>query len=60
MKVNVVRGIAAQILNKDSLSGLILVLQSQMTSAAQKAVELFRFKVEIFQVCFLVSLKEMV
>ncbi|EYU18650.1 hypothetical protein MIMGU_mgv1a0134841mg, partial [Erythranthe guttata] len=50
VKVNNIRAIAAQIVNKDSLSGLILVVQNKMTSQALKAVELFSFKVEIFQI----------
>lgn len=50
VKVNTVRSIAAQIVNKDSLTGLILVLQNQMTNQAQKSLDLLPFKVEIFQV----------
>lgn len=50
VKVNVIRGIATQIVNKDTLSRLILVVQNKITSQALKAVDLFSFKVEIFQV----------
>lgn len=50
VKVNTIRGIGAQIVNKDSLSGLILILQSKITNQAQKQLDLFKFKVEIFQV----------
>lgn len=50
VKVNVIRSILTQIMNKESLSRLILVIQNQMTNPALKAVELFSFKVEIFQV----------
>ncbi|KAL2895890.1 DNA-directed RNA polymerase V subunit 5A [Bienertia sinuspersici] len=50
VKVNTIRGIAAQIVNKESLSSLILILQSKITNQAQKAVDLFSFKVEIFQI----------
>lgn len=54
VKVNVIRAIASQIMNKDTLSRLILIIQNQITSQAMKAVDLFSFKVEIFQVvvCF--------
>ncbi|KAF3442512.1 hypothetical protein FNV43_RR16428 [Rhamnella rubrinervis] len=50
VKVSVVRSIASQIVNKDTLAGLILILQSQMTNQAQKALDLLPFKVEIFQI----------
>lgn len=60
VKVTSVRGIAGQIVNRNTLTGLILVLQSQMTNQAQKAVELLPFKVEIFQVCFLMSIEKTV
>lgn len=50
VKVNVIRGILTDIVNKDGLSGLILILQSHVTSQALKALDLFSFKVEIFQV----------
>lgn len=40
-------------MNGESLAGLILIIQNQITSQAMKTVELFSFKVEIFQVCFL-------
>lgn len=50
VKVNVIRWIATQIMNKESLSRLIIVVQSHITNQAMKAVELFSFKVEIFQI----------
>ncbi|KAK6124863.1 hypothetical protein DH2020_041397 [Rehmannia glutinosa] len=50
VKVNVIRAISAMIVNKDSLSRLILVLQNKITNQASKTVELFPFKVEIFQI----------
>ncbi|KAA8517229.1 hypothetical protein F0562_017519 [Nyssa sinensis] len=50
VKVNVIRIIATQIINKDSLSRLILIVQNQITNQALKAVDLFSFKVEIFQI----------
>ncbi|KAI3472257.1 hypothetical protein Pfo_029745 [Paulownia fortunei] len=50
VKVNVIRAIATLIVNKDSLSRLILVLQNKITNQALKAVDLFSFKVEIFQI----------
>ncbi|KAL6337380.1 hypothetical protein AAG906_036694 [Vitis piasezkii] len=50
VKVNAIRSIATQIVNKDSLSKLILVLQNHITSQALKAVDLFSFQVEKFQI----------
>ncbi|KAI3682347.1 hypothetical protein L1987_82275 [Smallanthus sonchifolius] len=50
VKVNAIRWIATQIMNKESLSHLIIVVQSHITNQAMKAVELFPFKVEIFQI----------
>jgi len=55
VKVNGVRDIAGQIVNRESLTGLILIVQNQITSQALKAVNLLSFKVEIFQVCFSLS-----
>lgn len=52
LKVNSVRNILGQIVNRDTLSGLILVVQNHMTNQALKAVDVFPFKVEIFQVSF--------
>ncbi|CAJ2671615.1 unnamed protein product [Trifolium pratense] len=50
VKVNVVRNIAGQIVNRDTLTGLILIVQNQITSQALKAINLLNFKVEIFQI----------
>ncbi|CAI0439787.1 unnamed protein product [Linum tenue] len=50
IKVNTVRLISAQIVNRDSLTGLILILQGQITKQAEKALRLFKFNVEIFQI----------
>ncbi|XP_076893684.1 DNA-directed RNA polymerases IV and V subunit 5B-like [Bidens hawaiensis] len=50
VKVNVIRWITTQIMNKENLSRLIIVVQNHITSQAMKAVELFPFKVEIFQI----------
>ncbi|KAF8006961.1 hypothetical protein BT93_K1074 [Corymbia citriodora subsp. variegata] len=50
VKVNSIRYISGQIANEDGLSGLILVLQGDMTNQAIKALDLFPFKVEVFQV----------
>ena len=50
VKVNVIRAIANQIMNKDTLSRLILIVQNHITSQAMKALDLLPFKVEIFQV----------
>nr|GEW35648.1 DNA-directed RNA polymerase V subunit 5A [Tanacetum cinerariifolium] len=49
VKVNVIRWIATQIMNMDSLNRLIIVVQSHITNQAQKAVDLFSCKTEIFQ-----------
>ncbi|KAL8456235.1 hypothetical protein ACS0TY_033632 [Phlomoides rotata] len=50
VKVKTVRSIAAVIVNKDTLNRLILVVETKLTSQAMKALELFKFKVEIFQI----------
>ncbi|CAH8265547.1 unnamed protein product [Arabidopsis lyrata] len=50
VKVNAMRAIAADVLNRESITGLILVLQSHITNQALKAVELFSFKVELFEI----------
>ncbi|WVZ08371.1 hypothetical protein V8G54_021717 [Vigna mungo] len=50
VKVTAIRNIAGQIVNRDTLGGLILIVESHVTSQALKAVDLFSFKVEIFQV----------
>lgn len=51
VKVNVIRGIIASIV-QEGLNRLILVVQNKITNQALKAVELLKFKVEIFQVSF--------
>ncbi|XP_010508730.1 PREDICTED: DNA-directed RNA polymerases IV and V subunit 5B isoform X2 [Camelina sativa] len=45
VKVNEMRVIAADVLNRESITGLILVLQGHITNQALKAVELFTFKI---------------
>ncbi|KAI5682732.1 hypothetical protein M9H77_03960 [Catharanthus roseus] len=50
VKVNTIRLMGQQIMNGESLAGLILIIQNQITSQAMKTVELFSFKVEIFQI----------
>ncbi|TKY62687.1 DNA-directed RNA polymerase V subunit 5A [Spatholobus suberectus] len=50
VKVTDIRNIAGQIVNRDTLTGLILIVQNHITSQALKAVNLFSFKVEIFQI----------
>ncbi|XP_022971517.1 DNA-directed RNA polymerase V subunit 5A isoform X1 [Cucurbita maxima] len=50
VKVSAIRNIAGQIVNKETLHGLILIVQNQITNQAMKAVEVFSFKVEIFQI----------
>ncbi|XVE52632.1 hypothetical protein DITRI_Ditri02bG0137600 [Diplodiscus trichospermus] len=50
VKVSGIRLIAGLITNKETLTGLILILQNHITSQALKALDLFSFKVEIFQI----------
>ncbi|KAG7958829.1 hypothetical protein I3843_10G038400 [Carya illinoinensis] len=50
VKVHMIRSIAYQIVNKDTLGGLILIVQNHITAQALKAVDLFPFKAEIFQI----------
>lgn len=50
VKVNSIRSVAAEVLSQETITGLILVLQSHVTKQALKAIELFSFKVEMFQV----------
>ncbi|XP_022766600.1 DNA-directed RNA polymerase V subunit 5A-like [Durio zibethinus] len=50
VKVSGIRLIAGLITNKESLTGLILILQNHITNQALKALDLFSFKVEIFQI----------
>ncbi|KAL6987256.1 DNA-directed RNA polymerase V subunit 5A [Sarracenia purpurea var. burkii] len=50
VKVNVMRWIATQIVNRESLNRLILIVQNKVTTQALKAVELFPFTAEIFQI----------
>lgn len=57
VKVNIIRNIAAQIMNKETLSKLIIVVQNKITNQAMKATELFSFKVEIFEVSFMIPLQ---
>ncbi|XP_020235987.1 DNA-directed RNA polymerase V subunit 5A [Cajanus cajan] len=50
VKVSDVRNISGQIVNRETLTGLILIVQNNITSQALKAVNSFSFKVEIFQI----------
>ncbi|EOA26167.1 hypothetical protein CARUB_v10019605mg, partial [Capsella rubella] len=50
VKVNAIRSIAADVLSQETITGLIIILQSHVTNQALKAIELFPFKVEIFQI----------
>ncbi|XP_050245441.1 DNA-directed RNA polymerase V subunit 5A-like [Quercus robur] len=50
VKVNSIRLITSQIANKETLSGLILIVQNHITNQALKAVDILPFKVEIFQI----------
>lgn len=46
-----IRTVDGQILNKESLHELILILQSKMKHFAKKELDKFPFKVKVFQVC---------
>ncbi|KAL8128590.1 hypothetical protein V2J09_017745 [Rumex salicifolius] len=50
IKVSTIRGILTQLGNTESLTGLILVVQNQVTNQAMKSLDLLPFKVEVFQV----------
>ncbi|XVE95808.1 hypothetical protein REPUB_Repub02eG0165100 [Reevesia pubescens] len=50
VKVSGIRLVAGMITNKESLTGMILILQNHITNQALKALDLFSFKVEIFQI----------
>ncbi|KAH9698388.1 DNA-directed RNA polymerase V subunit 5C [Citrus sinensis] len=50
IRTQAIRGLYGQILNKEALHGLILILQSNMNTFARKEVLKFPFKVEIFHV----------
>ncbi|CAK7336548.1 unnamed protein product [Dovyalis caffra] len=50
IKIANIRAVYGQILNKESLHGLILILQSKMNHFAKKELEKFPFKVEVFQI----------
>ncbi|KAG4912909.1 hypothetical protein JHK82_053491 [Glycine max] len=50
VKVTAIQNIAGQIINRDTLTGLMLIVENHITSQALKAVNLFSFKVEIFQI----------
>ncbi|KAH9698435.1 DNA-directed RNA polymerase V subunit 5C [Citrus sinensis] len=50
IRTQAIRGLYGQILNKEALHGLILILQSNMNTFARKEVLKFPFKVEIFYI----------
>ncbi|KAI9156988.1 hypothetical protein LWI28_015166 [Acer negundo] len=50
VKTKDIRAMFMQIVNRESLQGLILILQSEVTAYAKKETEKFSFKVEFFQV----------
>ncbi|KAM3290484.1 DNA-directed RNA polymerase V subunit 5A [Capsicum chacoense] len=50
VRVNFIRSILAQIMNKESLNRLILVIENPMTSQATKVLEGSSFKTETFQI----------
>lgn len=60
VKVNGIRLIAGLITSKETLTGLILVVQNHITNQALKALDLFSFKVEIFQVKVLILVMSVV
>lgn len=53
VKLQNIRHIYGQIMNKESLSRLIIILQSKMTPYAQKQLQNWPFKVEIIKVSYL-------
>ncbi|KAM7258827.1 hypothetical protein ACFE04_014568 [Oxalis oulophora] len=50
LKVNSIRGIISDISDKQSLTGLMLILQGNISSPAMKHLETVSFKVEIFKI----------
>lgn len=52
IKVDTIRNLYGKIMNQQSLSGLIVVIQSKMTAFAVKELQKWPFKVEIFKVSF--------
>ena len=50
IKLATIKGLSFQIQNKESLSGLILILQSKMNHHARKELNTFPCGVEIFHV----------
>ncbi|KAK0591573.1 hypothetical protein LWI29_004256 [Acer saccharum] len=50
VKTKDIREMFMQIVNRESLQGLILILQSKVTAYAKKEMEKFSFKVELFQI----------
>ncbi|KAL9237923.1 hypothetical protein vseg_012416 [Gypsophila vaccaria] len=50
VKVSTIRSIGAQIVNKESLSGMILIVENRLTAPALKSLDVFQMKVETFQI----------
>lgn len=50
VKVNGIRSIITQIMNKDSLSRLILIVENKMTNQAMRSMDLLSFEVEVFEI----------
>ncbi|KAK4835181.1 hypothetical protein QYF36_006460 [Acer negundo] len=50
LKTKDIRAMFMQIVNRESLQGLILILQSKVTAYAKKEMDKFSFKVELFQI----------
>ncbi|KAK2634819.1 hypothetical protein Ddye_029611 [Dipteronia dyeriana] len=50
VKTKDIREMCMQIVNRGSLQGLILILQSKVTASVKKEMEKFSFKVEFFQI----------
>ncbi|KAF5747953.1 Eukaryotic rpb5 RNA polymerase subunit family protein isoform 1 [Tripterygium wilfordii] len=50
VKVHMIRNLAGQLGDHNSYCGMILIIENRITNPALKALDLFSFKVEIFQV----------
>ncbi|XP_074320585.1 DNA-directed RNA polymerase V subunit 5A [Silene latifolia] len=50
VKVSTIRIIGSQIVDKESLSAIILIVENRLTGPAQKALDIFHSKVETFQI----------
>ncbi|KAK1548966.1 hypothetical protein Q3G72_003907 [Acer saccharum] len=55
VKTKDIREMFMQIVNRESLQGSILILQSKVTAYAKKEMEKFSFKVELFQLLWMLE-----